>query len=366
MSPSLRILLPAVLLALLPFQAGAAEVENLFDTVVAVEDQSTESRGEALEEALQEIIVRITGRTAVLESPTARELLRRPARYLQQYRYGSESTSEGTQLVLHATFDGAALERRLRASGLPIWGRERPGTLVLMAVDAPNGGRNVVRAAGDLGDAWRAAAKRRGLPLSLPAMDSEDRGRIAAMDIWGVFEDPLLAAADRYDPNAVLVVSSWPSGGNDWAMRATLLREGERNLRWESQAGSLYGVVNAAVDQLAEAYAEEFAVGVSQFPLGGRALQMEVRNVGKLDSYARLLDYLGGLSVVESVGVERVEPDRVHLRIELRGSRDALEKAIALGRWLEPVTSTEMSISLGQADNMDFTAPQALIYRYRR
>ena len=367
----------------------AAGLERLAEVAVPVKDQSSSEREAALQTALREMLVRLSGSAAVLETSASEELLRDPSRYVQRFRYETRTllgTPEAdaaadlpglrvepvrtTQLMLHARFDIDALERRLRSYGLPVWGRERPRTLVLMAVDDPAAGRRVIGADHGLATVWQDSGERRGVPVQLPKMDAEDRGRIAVMDIWGVFEDPLYAAADRYDPNAMLVVSAWPASGSSWALRGSLLRENDSNHRWELQAGSLEAAVAELVDALAETYAEEFAVAANRgFSLGSDKVDMEIRDVASLEGYARVVDYVSGLSAVEGVQVVRVTADRVHLEVKLRGSREALEKAIALGRILDPVSQPSPTISLGEIgslDGMGVAQPTGLIYRYRR
>lgn len=374
-----RAVLNVLVCMVLPF-AGitqAAEVENLYSVSVPVDDQSAGARADALKAAMEVIIVRLTGRAEVLQTGAANELLSSPARFLQQYSYESvETTAEVStdrnpldaesrrQLMLQTRFDGVALERRLRAAGLPVWGRERPDTLVLMAIDAPDTGRALVAADTQLATAWQEAVSRRGLPLELPAMDSEDRGRISVMDVWGVFDEPLWAAAERYDPHAVLAVSAWATGA-EWVARATLLRTDEANRRWERQGGTLQAVIEMLVDDLTETYAAEFAVGTAGMSIN-QQVTLEIRDINDLASYARMLEYLAGLSAVESLGVARVEGDRLTLNLHLRASRDSLEKAIALGRLLEPVRSNEITVPLGDLGGLEFAPPQTLVYRYRR
>lgn len=393
MSAIRRYLCNAVVLGLLGLVVSlpvrGAGLERLSDVSVPVENQSTTEREAALETALREMLVRLSGSAEVLESTASEELLRNPSRYVQRFSYerrtvlatpeaGAAAELDGLrvepveteQLMLHARFDIDALERRLRSYGLPVWGRERPHTLVFMAVDDPNKGRRIIGAEHGLAKAWEEAGERRGVPVQLPAMDVEDQGSISVMDIWGVFEDPLHAAADRYDPNAVLVVSAWPASDSSWALRGSLLRENETNQRWELQAKSLEAAVAAMIDALAETYAQEFAVAANRgFGLGNDRVEMEIRDLGSLEGYAAVLDYISGLSAVESVQVVRVTADRIHLEIKLRGSREALEKAIALGRMLEPVRQQSQTISLGDIstlDGMGFSQPAGLIYRYRR
>lgn len=98
---------------------GLAQVPTAvqpYEARVPVADQSPALRDAALREALRTVINRVSGEGAEF---TAADLLGR-ARQLVQ-RYGYEREPDGS-LVLVAGFDGRALESRLKALGLPVWG----------------------------------------------------------------------------------------------------------------------------------------------------------------------------------------------------------------------------------------------------
>ncbi|MFA5938494.1 MAG: DUF2066 domain-containing protein [Sinimarinibacterium sp.] len=113
----MRVLL--TVFALLWSGVGAAQVPTAvqpYEARVAVADQSPALRETALREALRTVIVRVSGDDAEF---AASDLLGRAQQLVQ--RYGYEREPDGS-LVLVAGFDGRALESRLKALGLPVWG----------------------------------------------------------------------------------------------------------------------------------------------------------------------------------------------------------------------------------------------------
>lgn len=367
MSPRLMLLL-ALLLSSLPLAADP--VTDLHAAIVPVTDQSAATRASALKDAMAQVLIKLSGSENVLATDAGQELLGSPDRYLQQYRYTPidppPADPDAARLALHAEFDGRALANRLREAGIPLWGRERPMTLAWIAINDDTN-RDLLAADGARSetDALKRAAQRRGLPLELPQMDQQDVTRVSFMDVWGAFEEPLVEASRRYSPDAILVGSIFPAGDDLWAGRWTLLREDGRQ-RWEVSAPSAEAVVVAATDSLAERYASEFAVHATVD--GGAGIAIEVAGIERLEGYAKVQDYLGGLSMVRSVRLLSVEGERLRLALELNGTIRALEQAIALGRTLEPVraASQEVVVPLGEQSEVSPPAEPVLRYRYRQ
>ncbi|HEX7048319.1 MAG TPA: DUF2066 domain-containing protein [Gammaproteobacteria bacterium] len=342
-----------------PF-ANADPVINLYAADVRVHDQSAATRASALKDALAQVLVKVAGSQAVLETSEAAALLENPASLLQRYRYEAvkpvPEDPEAARLLLLAEFDGGAIEQRLRAAGLPLWGRERPLTLAWVAFSNDGERRLIGRDPTDpIVDALQRAASRRGLPLVLPKMDAEDATSVSFMDVWGIYEDPLLAAAARYSPDAVFVGSIFEAGDQLWAGRWTLLRDGERQQRFELSGASPDEVAVAAIDALAEQYGQEFAV-LTAMTTGSR-VAVEIEGVDRLQDYAKVQSYLSGLSAVKQVGLKQVDDNRARYELDLNSSVRALEQSIALGRVLEAVpmesvpVQEEIVVTLGEVNN---------------
>src|SRR5690606_41001353 len=107
--------------------------------------------------------------------------------------------------TLWAQFDGVSLSRALRQAGLPDWGTERPDVLVWLAVD-DGGDRYLVSESGGqhIAPLVRQAARRRGLPVTLPLLDVEDQRALLFSDVWGGFFGRVETASQRYQPQVIL------------------------------------------------------------------------------------------------------------------------------------------------------------------
>ena len=77
--------LMALLLGTAPLQA--ARVGDLFQVEVNAAGRDVAARDSALQQALQDVLVRVTGSARSVEQAPARQLLQRPGRFVEQYRF---------------------------------------------------------------------------------------------------------------------------------------------------------------------------------------------------------------------------------------------------------------------------------------
>lgn len=113
--------MPALILLLSLLWAGAALAQapaavQAYEARVPVADQSAPVRESALREALRSVVARVSGDTALYQ---AAGLIDQAPQLVQ--RYGYEREPDGS-LALVAGFDGRAVDSRLKALGLPVWG----------------------------------------------------------------------------------------------------------------------------------------------------------------------------------------------------------------------------------------------------
>jgi uncharacterized protein len=298
--------------------AQGARMDGLYEAEVELEG----SREQGFREALGKVLVRITGRPDAAGSPALEPLSESAANYVQQFRQAGPNR-------LWVSFDGAALERELGRLGQPVWGAERPNTLFWVAVDGGGDRRFIVASEAELSEEAEvrerilAAARTRGIPVVLPLLDAEDRAQAPFAEIWGDFEDSIRRASERYGVDAVLVgrlvAGDFPRGR--WT-----LYESDGVERWT-------GGIDHGVQRLADLHAARFAVVTSG---QSRALRLTVSGVGSVEDYGRVSRFLGGLTAVESLGVESVDDDRVVFRVALRGDPATLDEAVRLGGLLQP------------------------------
>lgn len=305
-------LLLSVLLAALP--AFAVTVPDLYEISVPV----TSSRDAAFVDALKAVVVRVSGhRDAAARLGSA---LNNPRQYIQ--RFGSTSDD-----MLQVGFDSVSIDRLLIESGLPIWGRERPATLVLLNIEAPDGSSYWIDATSNAAEreAISRVARQRGLPLVWPDPGAQDRN-----ETGGAADESaaLLQAAARYNANATLLGRARSDGAGGWSVNWTLASaDGAAQAR-----GSLDEGVNLAADTFARVYA---ASGSSL-----DSVAVEISGIGNLNSYASILNYLEGMTLVRGVALEQVTGDTMRFRLAVRGDAGTLRRALALDGRLAPLAQS--------------------------
>lgn len=320
-------------LALVVQPAAAVHFDRLYEAEVPVAARDAAARDAALAAALREVLARMTGSRAVLETAAAAPLLGPPGRFVEQYRF-NEAPANGDspqRLTLWAQFDGVSLSRELRQAGLPDWGTERPDVLVWLAVD-DGGDRYLVSESGGqhIAPLVRQAARRRGLPVTLPLLDVEDQRALLFSDVWGGFFGRVETASQRYQPQVILTGKLQRTGAaGTWRADWQLAEQG-RQQSWSGSGESLEATLDAGVTGATERLAQRYAMIATQ--AGMRALVVDgVRN---LDDYARVSAYLTALDPVDRVDVLRVTDQEIEFNLKLRADERKLQQLITLGRVL--------------------------------
>jgi hypothetical protein len=323
----------------------AVDVPTLFSAEVALVEDSDNPRDDAYKAALVEVLTRVSGSQIGANEEAIDEMFPVPAAYVVQFRPGGEDDT------LWVSFDGEAIERVLRASGLTVWGSERPLTLVWLAVDWGQGEREII-AAGDPDHSTQEArsidrnrllrervleiADKRGLPLVFPLLDTTDLQGVTFSDIWGGFDERVIDASKRYDANSIVIGRIRPASSqrNRWTYMF-----GDESRTWT-------GPPEAIVAQIADMLAAEFAVG-GDAPL--ELVALNVAGIQTVDAYGSVQSMLSGVSLIESFKISEVSGDVVSYQIEVRGGTDRLRRALKFTGLLE------------QTDNFDDFEPETAL-----
>lgn len=318
------------------YSTGAQGVD-LYQGEVVVEDQSPRARNAALSEALAQVLVKTTGNPDAPQAQAARDYLSRAASYVQQYQYRTEERIRAGEespervLLLRARFDPTVVERILHEASLARWGQERPTVLVWLLMQTESGRELVGVEQPLIADALHRAARHRGLPVLLPLLDLADQQAVSKREMWGGFTDSLVAASARYGTQTFLL-GRLSREGEDWRARWTLYDQG-RERHFESDKGALQAVVAQGVAASANALGSLYAVPVTE--QAGSRVRVAVDGVNGLAEYDRVLDYLGGLTLVREASVVAARGDTLSLELALSGGLDRLDQTIDLGRVLE-------------------------------
>lgn len=319
----------------------AATFPNLYTATVNLDPKADDPTAAAMRAAMQRVLMRVTGKRDAAVDPELAPLVDHASDYVRSY-------GQPERQRMQVGFIEGNIEKKLRALNWPVWGDERPLTLLWVAVDLGNGDRAILPANGTsaewsgpmtdymqgLTDAVDQVADERGLPVTLPLMDLQDLTAISFPEIWGDFDAQILAASRRYRPDAVLIARFSVS---QFGTRAqwTLLRNGMRQVGVGSS-------LSDGLNWLADRYADEFSV------IGGaRVERIRVRGVENLADYGRVLTYLEKLSILQSVDVDSFDGDVLNLRVTTRGDRSVLTRILTLGAVLVPASTAAQGAGNG-------------------
>lgn len=339
---TLRVLICLWLAGQIP-GAYAVRVTDLYAAQVSVEDGVSRDLSASFDVALHTVLVKVTGRRDIAEDPVVMGQFSAAETYVQQYR----TDPDGAVWVL---FDQVALRRALDGAAQPVWGEERPTTLVWLVMDYGTGSRDILAAESDVErdlelfetpspdgyperqmavrEILQTTAVERGLPLVLPLVDSEELGVVSIPDIWGGFTESLVLASERYGVNAILVGRARVRSMESIEVRWTLMF-GDERFDWD-------GPVASGPDRLADFYAARLATSSS----ASGQMQLRVDGVNSLDDYGRLSQYLSTLDVIEDFSVDQVAGETVVFSLLVRGDTDRLMRSIALQRILQPIDNS--------------------------
>jgi uncharacterized protein len=332
-------ILPQLVIGLL-LAAGvrveAATFPNLYTVVVTLEAGTTQSREEIERRAMATLLTRVTGRRDAAFDPALRRLID-GAGSTYQTGFGETLSSGSFQVQFNAT----AVQRVLSEASYPIWGPERPLTIVWVAIDGGLGDRALL-GAGNLGTEPASelaammeeirtelmlTAYERGLPLALPLLDLEDMIAVDFADVWGGFGERIEQASRRYEADAILLGRAWSTEFGT-QVQWTLLKDGQRHF--------INGTApRDGLDRAADLYAGEHST------IGDvRRARIRITGVGTLGDYGRVMRYLEGSSLLERVDVDAHENGVLYLSVSARGDAGVLERVLSLGGVLTPARSS--------------------------
>lgn len=313
----LQRIVPQALALTLFLASGALAAEIPFRSTVPLQKADKAGEEAALQDALEQLLVRVTGRRNAADLagrfPPASSIVR-------QYR-----VIAGTQL--EAEFDDALIRRVLEEAGEDIWEGERPNlTLWLVISDgerwlfqpAESAGaletrvdvRNLLR--GALSRTLEDVSYRRGVEIEFPLLADRNSMEQCANELWTGFMTCLPRADDEL---LLLGRVAVPSALNDieWSLR----ENGLWRKVWESGAAE---AVHVGSDMLAARYM------ATQGPV--RAYRLVVEEIQDLEGYMRLGARLSALPAVREWRVDAAADDSLRLRITSRTAEAPLRDAL--------------------------------------
>lgn len=294
--------------------AQADVVPNMNTTLVNVVDRSSKALKHAFHKAYSQVLIKISGNPSVMTLPAIQNEAANVNQYIQSYSYRNNTAPGEPPLTVQVTFDFKALSQLLQNAGQAVWRSDRPLTLVWVNVN-----NNVLATHADAAmiDPIKEQSEARGVPVILPAMDSEDQNFVASPELSA---EDMSTIAKRYQVRSILVGSVNQRVGS-WQGHWQMILNNEP-VQWVTQGETAQDVVGKAMDQMADVMANRLAA--SKTKNLQKKMTVEILGIGDLSEYAKVMQTMQHLSPVASVSVKDMLSDSLLLNVVTVGNAQDL------------------------------------------
>jgi hypothetical protein len=310
----------------LPNSALASIYTPLNFSQVPIVNQSSSAQNIAIKNALQNVLVKMSGSKNILQEPEVQVLLKKSRAYVEATRFIA-----GDTLTIEVEFNESKLQTWLKRNALPLMSDTRPDTLVWMIVDEPSRSKRFLIDDANTSryhDMLYQAFDRRGLQVTLPLYDLTDLSQVTEIDIWGQFVDVIFEGSARYSPDYVVALKLYVNQDLNWQLDSFIKTEKILKLGTYTAANEQDAMSNF-INDYAEMFAQEYAIDTSLFANNAQIKTLiTIDNMRSLTDLARVKAYLQGLNIVERIALDSQVGARSTFRVSLLGQPELLAKII--------------------------------------
>ncbi|MDK2776165.1 MAG: DUF2066 domain-containing protein [Pseudomonadota bacterium] len=312
----------------LSMASHAVMVSDLYRVRVPVADQTAESRETGIRQALQQVVVKVSGQSVSAQNEVVQQAAGSADRYVKSFRFSRDDDEAGLQLDV--LFAQNLIDKLLRDAALPVWGKSRPLVLLWQGVEDERQ-RLLVNTANPQ---WQVRLERamneRGIPLLWPALDLEDDAALPLGRLWGLFRGDVATASQRYAADAVVAGRLSQDRQGAWQYSGFLSHK-EEMLDLQAVNDDLAVVLRQVADQVAGFLSLRYAV-VNDGSAGGHELR--VQDVQNFRQYHDLLTYLNANVAINSVRVAAASEHELTLELDLAADWAQVWSTLELDRKL--------------------------------
>lgn len=328
------------LLLLCVSSVSAIEVKDLYRVDAAIADQSPKARQQGIGNAFSQMLVKISGRSDILQQPGIAAELKSANGYVEQYQY--QRTEQGLQLRVQFNADKVA--QMLRQNQIAVWGNLRPQILVWLVTEQDAQYQFVLpdTMADDVAQ-LQTVADSRGLPLLFAR--SEQIGSLLPLDImaqsdWLIADASSPLAADKIVVAKFLPVpvSAGDTADAQWQLDWYFNDQVGQNF---SATGERTQVLAQFIEQVADNVAAEYAINSVPL-LSPQTVQVRVFAANNIEQMMAVERRLQGFLAVKSVQLTEKSAEFVSFSLTLQGGAMDLQRALQLDKRFEVFDSLTM------------------------
>jgi hypothetical protein len=337
----LGLLLTLVLLIASPL-LHAVRVHSIYQAEIPVSSESVEDRLQAEQDALAEVLVKMSGNSQILDNnPNLASNLKNADNFVEETSYASlPGVQKSAHSLLLVRFDEESVNRLLHDTGAPVWGQYRSLILVWLAFQSFNRAPDIVDpSTSTITKLLKKTAKHRGLPVIFPMMDVTDLTQVSINDISNPVIEHLQQASARYASNAILVGNIAQNAISFTGHWQLIL--GAEHWSWDITGKTMQEVMTGIIGKVTDTFASRYGVLLSTTVES--QLDLIVVGVKQYTDLLRLMKYVQQLAAVEAVQIKNISEDEVTLDVSLRGKKEAFIQAVLLGKNLQALSAMNLS-----------------------
>lgn len=320
-----------LLIGMFTTTANAVVLSSLYTDQVPISSRDAAIQKSAISTALKNVFIKVSGNAKVADIDEISSAIKNPDNYVRDFSYIQNSTDIDNPLILQVNFAPKSIDNLLNQVGQPIWKKNRPLTLIWLAVQD----KSTPQLTNNNDDATvqllTLGAKQRGLPIIFPILDLSDLQQIKPTDVWAPFIDVIQQASLRYSPNVILIIRLDQTNPNNLISHWSLLLK-DNQMTWNIKGNDKKTILQAGINNVTNILAKQFAVAKTHQLTN--TITMTVTNLKNIGNYAKVVHYLNGLSGITNVEVQNVSENQAKFNLTLSVDVETLQRTIQLSSML--------------------------------
>ena len=310
----------------------AEQISGLYNGRVLVADQTEQSRSKGVNQALEQVLIKLTGNSKIMQLPGIQKAVSNTNNFIASVGYtklpaGSpEDLADQPGFSLQVSFSTQAIDQLIRWAQLPILPAGRPKLVFWIVRDDAETGRQFVteQQFPDFTQSFEQIMHDRAVPYQLPALDLEDQLSLSVNEAWSMREETIEVASQRYAADGWVLLRFFTTTSGQvrgsWTYKLGDQR-GFDDVRAENTEVFVGLAVNELVDSISSQLTYVPQVDTSK-------LVVQINQVDSFTDYQAVVAQLQGLKLVRSSHVSAVEGDRLFVTVDIDGGVDLLISAL--------------------------------------
>lgn len=347
------------LLSIVSTFASAVTVTDLYNASIPVSAQNSQTQAQAFKTGLEQILVKISGNTNVLQNKAISAAIKSAGNYVKEFSYGDSSTDPAGN-VLNISYQPKAVLSLLQQNQLAIWGENRP-LLAVWIVDQ-TGSQTQLVGTPSTNLPWISAllssAGQRGLPIVLPLLDATDTQAVNPTILQQNNTNILQTASNRYNADGIMVLQINETNPANISTQWNAVIGG-KTIQFTLPGNNLTSIITQGINQLTDQLAQQFASTTNT--ASAQAIQLQITGLNNVTQYAELDRFLKDLAGISSVDLVSLSSNQAIFNLTLSAPIATIQQQLNLSHLLNPIAANTAS---NGANNNNAQTGNMLIYQY--